>query len=81
MNAGKGESGVGELIKLSMGRAPHPYVLQKTMTTARRVSDRFCERAVTLCMETDEKLKSFSGSDERTLELLLLALAQEARRD
>lgn len=81
MAAGKGADGLAELLKASTGRAPHEYVLQKTMTTARRVSDRFCERAVTLCMETDEKLKSFSGSDERTLELLLLALAQEARRD
>ncbi len=81
MAAGKGESGLAELLKASMGRAPHSYVLQKTMNTARRVSDRFCKTAVTLCMETDQKLKSFSGDDQRTLELLLLQLAQEARRD
>jgi len=79
MNAGKGEAGVGELLKLSSGRAPHPFVLQKTMTTARRVTDRFCARAVTLCMEADAQLKGFSGDDQRTMELLLLRLAQEVR--
>ena len=81
MSAGKGEAGVAELMKASMGRAPHPFVLQKTMTTARRLSDRFCARAVTLCMEADTQLKSYSGDEQRTLELLLLTLAQEVRRD
>lgn len=80
MNAGKGEAGVAELLKASMGRAPHAFVLQKTMTTARRLSDRFCARAVELCMEADIKLKSYSGDDQRVLELLLLNLAQEVRR-
>ena len=68
------------MLKAATGRAPHSYVLQKTMSTARRLTDEFCIRAVTLCMETDEKLKSFSGDDQRTMELLLLQLAQEARR-
>ena len=81
MASGKGADALAELLKASTGKTPHNFVLQKTMTTARQVSDRFCEQAVTLCMEADEKLKSFSGSDQRTLELLLLALAQEARRD
>ena len=80
MASGKGESALAELLKASQGRAPHSYVLQKTMMTARRVSDSFCAAAVRLCMEADEKLKSYSGSDQRTLELLLLQLAQEARR-
>ena len=80
MNAGKGESGVAELLKLSMGRAPHPFVLHKTITAARRVSDRFCAEAVTLCLEADAKLKGFSGDEQRTMELLLLQLAQEVRR-
>lgn len=80
MNAGKGESGVAELLKASAGRAPHPYVLQKTMTTARRLSDAFCAKAVALCMEADIQLKSYSGDDQRVLELLLLSLAQEVRR-
>ena len=80
MGAGKGEAGVGELMKASSGRAPHPYVLQKTITTARRVTEEFCAKAVTLCMEADAKLKGFSDDDQRTLELLLLQLAQEVRR-
>lgn len=81
MAAGKGADTLGELLKVATGRTPNSYGLQKTMTTARQVSDRFCEQAVTLCMEADEKLKSFAGSDQRVLELLLLSLAQEARRD
>ena len=81
MSSGKGADTLGELLKTATGRAQNNYGLQKAMTTARQVSDRFCERAVTLCMEADEKLKSFSGSDQRALELLLLELAQEARRD
>lgn len=80
MNAGKGEAGLTELLKAATGRAPHPYVLQKTMTMARRVTDRFCTRAVTLCLEADARLKGFSGDDQRTLELLLLNLAQEVQR-
>lgn len=80
MASGKGEGALAELLKASSGRAPHSFMLQKTMATARRVSDSFCAAAVRLCMEADEKLKSFSGSDQRTLELLLLQLAQEARR-
>lgn len=80
MNAGKGEGALGEMLKAAAGRAPHPYVLQKTMTTARRVTDRFCDQAVTLCMEADVQLKGFSADGQRVLELLLLNLAQEARR-
>ena len=79
--AGKGEAALTELLKAASGRAPHPFVVQKTLTTARRVSDEFCAAAVKLCMEADTALKSFSGGDDgRTLELLLLNLAQEARR-
>ena len=80
MASGKGEGMLAELLKLSTGRVPHSFVLQKTLTTARRVSDSFCRAAVRLCMEADEKLKSYSGDEQRTLELLLLQLAQEARR-
>lgn len=79
MAAGKGEGVLGDLLKSAGGKAPHPYVLQKTMTTARRMSDGFCKKAVNLCLEADRKLKSFSGDDQRVLELLLLQLAQEAR--
>ena len=80
MSAGKGEGGAGELMKLSSGRAPHSYVLQKTITTARRVSDDFCKKAVALCMQTDARLKSYAGDEQRELELLLLTMAQEVRR-
>ena len=55
------------------------YPANKTIEFARRVSDRFCERAVVLCLETDEKMKSSYDTQERLLELLLLRLAQEAR--
>lgn len=79
MGAGKGESGVAELMKIVFGRQPHPYVLQKTITMSRRVTEQFCARAITLCLETDASLKSFSGDDQRTMELLILRLAQEAR--
>lgn len=80
MGAGRGEAGVAELIKASAGRAPHPYMLQKTITTARRVTEGFCAEAVRLCMEADAALKGFSGDDQRTLELLLLRMSQEVRR-
>ena len=80
MNAGKGEAGVAELIKASMGRSPHSFVLQKTMTAARRLPDAFCKKAVSLCMDADAQLKSYSGNDQRVLEMLILALAQEVRR-
>lgn len=80
IGAGRGESGVAALMKAASGRAPHPYVLQKTITMSRRVTEQFCARAITLCLETDASLKSFSGDDQRTMEFLLLRLAQEARR-
>ncbi|MBP3633604.1 MAG: DNA polymerase III subunit delta [Oscillospiraceae bacterium] len=80
MNAGKGEAGVTELLTLPTGRKPHPYVLQKTMTSARRLSDGFCAKAMELCLQADVSLKGGSSDDARTLELLILALAQEVRR-
>jgi len=79
MQNGKDAATLGEMLKAATGRAPHPYVLQKTMAAARRVSDRFCERAVALCLEADVQLKGFSSDDRRTMELLLIQLAQEAR--
>ena len=79
MQNGKDAAALGEMLKAATGRTPHAYVLQKTMTAARRVSDRFCEQAVTFCLEADVQLKGFSGDDKRTLELLLIKLAQEAR--
>lgn len=58
-----------------------PFAATKTMGQARRFSERFCRRAVLLCCETDEQLKSSYGEDERLLELLILQLAEEARND
>ena len=55
------------------------YPAQKTMDFARRLSQPFIDRAVLLCLETDEKLKTSYDEPERLLELLVLELAQEAR--
>lgn len=78
--AGKGDGALGDLLKAATGRAPHPYVLSKTISAARRVSDRFCRDAVTLCMKTDWQMKSSAADPDRALELLLLTLQEEARR-
>ena len=80
LNAGKGDGALGELIKTATGRAPHPYVLSKTVSAARRLSDGFCRRAVKLCMEADWQMKSSGDDPARILELLLLTLREEARR-
>lgn len=53
----------------------------KTMTAARRVSDRFCKTAMELCMNADIKIKSSFGDEQQILELLLAELAVEVRRD
>lgn len=80
MSAGQGEGALSEMLQSATGRAPHAFVLRKTMTAARRVPDGFCELAMELCLDADLRLKSFSGDDRRVLELLLLCLAQEAGR-
>lgn len=80
LNAGKGDGALGELIKTATGRAPHPYVLSKTVSAARRLSDGFCRRAMKLCMEADWQMKSSGDDPARILELLLLTLREEARR-
>ena len=79
MNAGKGENGAAELIKQASGKAPHPYVLQKTVSAARRLPDHFFAAAMQACIETDSALKGY-GDAQRALELLILKLAQEVRR-
>ena len=70
---------MGEMLQKAAGRAPHPYVLRKTMAAARRVPDGFCEKAMELCLDTDLTLKGSSCDGQRVLELLLLRLAQEVR--
>ena len=52
---------------------------QKTMESAKRLSGRFCARAVELCLEADERLKSSYDDPDRVLEFLVLELAGESR--
>ena len=69
--------GAGELMKLcSIG----DYPARKTMDAARRFSAAFCARASELVIETDYGMKTSYDEPERLLELLILRLAQEARR-
>lgn len=68
----------GELMKLcNMGS----YPAQKIMDAARRFRPEFCRRAAELVMETDYQMKTSFDDQDRLLELLILQLAQEARRD
>ena len=57
------------------------YPAKKAMESARRFTPEFCARAAELLLETDHKIKSSFDDGERLLELLILQLAQEARRD
>jgi len=57
------------------------YAAKKTMDAARRFHPDFCRKAAELIMETDYKMKTSFDDNERLLELLILQLAQEARRD
>ena len=56
------------------------YPARKTMEAARRFRAEFCRKAAELVLETDYAMKSSLDDQERILELLLLELAQEARR-
>lgn len=68
----------GELMKLcGMGS----YPAQKTMDAARRFRPEFCAKAAELVLETDRYMKTSFDDQDRLLELLILQLAQEARRD
>lgn len=68
----------GELMKLC-GLGSYPA--QKTMDAARRFRPEFCRKAAELVLETDYKMKTSFDDQDRLLELLILQLAQEARRD
>ena len=57
------------------------YPARKSMETARRFRPEFCARAMELILETDYRMKTSFDDNERLLELLILQLAQEARRD
>ena len=56
------------------------YPARKTMEAARRVKPEFCRKAAELVLETDYRMKTSFDDPERLLELLILQLAQEARR-
>ena len=53
---------------------------RKTMDAARRFGPDFCAKAAELVLETDYAMKTSFDEPERLLEMLLLQLAQEARR-
>ena len=67
-----------EVMKIcSMGT----YAASKTLTQARRFSERFCDRAVILCRDTDYQIKTSYDDKDRLAEMLILKLIEEARRD
>lgn len=67
-----------ELMKL-YGMSSYPA--QKTMESARHFTPEFCRKASELILETDHHMKTSFDEPERLLDLLILQLAQEARRD
>ena len=69
--------GSGDLMKLC-GLSDYPA--RKTMDAARRFSAAFCAISAELVVETDYRMKTSYDDSERLLELLILQLAQEARR-
>ena len=56
------------------------YPARKTMEAARRFRPEFCRKAAELVLETDYRMKTSYDDPERLLEMLILELAQEARR-
>ncbi len=56
------------------------YPARKTMEAARRFNPEFCRKASVLVLETDRKMKTSFDDSDRLLEMLILELAQEARR-
>ncbi len=57
------------------------YAARKNMDAARRFKPEFCAKASELVLETDYRMKTSFDEQERLLEILILQLAQEARRD
>jgi len=72
--------GYTELLQLYRGAGLSDYAARRTMETARRFTPTFCEKAAKLVLETDYKIKTSFDAPERLLEMLLMELAQEARR-
>lgn len=58
-----------------------PFAARMTMKQARRLSDRFCRRAVLLCCDTDYQMKTSYDEPEYLLQTLLFSLTEEARND
>ena len=56
------------------------YAAKKNMDSAMEFRSDFYRKAASLVMETDRKMKTSFDSGDRLLELLILQLAQEARR-
>lgn len=75
MDHGKSYSELQKLYGLS------DYPARKTMDAARRIPPQLCARASELILETDYRMKTSFDDSTRLLELLVLQLAQEARRD
>ena len=56
------------------------YPARKSMEAARRLKPEFCKKAAELILQTDERMKTSFDDQGRLLELVILQLAQEARR-
>ena len=56
------------------------YPARKSMEAARKFRPEFCKRAAELVLEADFRMKTSFDEQERLLEMLILQLAQEARR-
>ncbi len=74
------EAGRGSDALMPLLRTKSDYYARKVTTQARRLSVDMCCTAVELCYETDRKIKRSYDNVTRLLELLLLTLAQEARK-
>lgn len=68
----------GELMKLC---GISDYSARKTMEAARRFPAEFCAKAAERILETDNKMKTSFDEPDRLLEMLIMELAMEARRD
>ena len=68
----------GELMKLC---GMSDYAARKTMDAARRFPAAYCKKAMELILETDNKMKTSFDDNDRLLEVLIMELAMEARRD
>lgn len=73
--AGRGADALMPLLKTTSD-----FYVRKVMSQAGKISDEMCLQAVELCYDTDRKLKRSYDDGPRLLELLLLTLAQEAKK-